>query len=321
VIDCVPLFRRGFGFGNRLFSWARAEVYARRHALRMVSPVWVYPRWRPLYLGGVSTSDYLNQIVLFGVFRRHPAEAGLARLTRDLLVGHRLPEPEDLTVSPPEGVPAAYIAFREMGGVYHSFQQLAGEETFLYQRLTEITRQRWLSTVRGLSHFARNAIGLNVRRGKDFRDAKRPADWLCQGGLRTPLRWFIDMLRYVRERVGQDTPALLVSDGSPDDLQPLLACGNVTFARPGCAASDLLLLSKTKVLIGSGGSSFSAWASYFGRMPTITHPGSSLSWFGLPVVSQHLVTTLDPVNPDVATAAEFRAALRCQISGAVPANK
>jgi hypothetical protein len=73
---------------------------------------------------------------------------------------------------------------------------------------------------------------------------------------------------------------------------------NVRLHRPGCAASDLLVLSQTKVLLGSGGSSFSAWASFFGEIPTVTIPGQSLTWFKLQHKNGSFVGEFDPGHPN-----------------------
>src|SRR5205807_2388786 len=102
LIECVPIFPRGTGFGNRLFQWGRCQVYAERFGLSTVAPAWAFPRWRSLYHGGVDVRSYLHQIVLFGVFRRRPSEAGLARALWLRAFGQALPEPEGLDTPPPD---------------------------------------------------------------------------------------------------------------------------------------------------------------------------------------------------------------------------
>ena len=84
-------------------------------------------------------------------------------------------------------------------------------------------------------------------------------------------------LDWVGETVGYPAQALVESDGTKEELEPLLKLGNVEFVRPGCAISDLLILARSQVLMASGSSAFSAWASLLGQMPTSSHPGQSLS--------------------------------------------
>jgi hypothetical protein len=57
------------------------------------------------------------------------------------------------------------------------------------------------------------------------------------------------------------------------------------------------LLARSQVLIGSGGSSFSAWASFLGEMPTVSHPGQSLLWFKARLRKGQFVGELDPAAP------------------------
>ena len=64
-------------------------------------------------------------------------------------------------------------------------------------------------------------------------------------------------------------------------------------------ANNLVLLSDAKVILGSGGSSFTAWGSFLSKAITITIPGQSLQWFKVSNnLEKHLVTTYDPSAPD-----------------------
>jgi len=101
----------------------------------------------------------------------------------------------------------------------------------------------------------------------------------------------------VRDIAGYSARAVVVSDGTEQDLAPLLELENVEFLRPGCAITDLLILARAKVLIASGGSSFSAWASFLGNMPTISYPGQSLEWFKLKSDDNHFVGEFNYNSP------------------------
>jgi len=140
-------------------------------------------------------------------------------------------------------------------------------------------------------------IAINVRRAKDFPEAK-PEDLISPTGpVRTPLQWFIQSLKVMHSYLGYQAKAFVVSDGSEHDLKELLTIENVFFVRPGCTISDLLALSRAKVLIASGGSSFSAWGSFLGQPPTISLPGQSLSWFGLQRKNGPYIGAFDPCEP------------------------
>jgi hypothetical protein len=113
------------------------------------------------------------------------------------------------------------------------------------------------------------------------------------------LSWFRRTLDVIRSRLGYVARAVIVSDGSPEDLRELLSMENTSLLRPGCAISDLLVLANAHVLLASGGSTFSAWASFLGRMPTLSLPGQSLTWFGLGGPDGPYVGAFDPECPEL----------------------
>jgi hypothetical protein len=105
-------------------------------------------------------------------------------------------------------------------------------------------------------------------------------------------------LELIRREVGRTVRAIVVSDGNQKALQPLLEMENVTFVRPGAAISDLLVLSKAKVLLTCGASSFAAWACFLGQMPSVSHPGQPLAVWNLPSTHGQFLGELDPTKPE-----------------------
>ena len=179
------------------------------------------------------------------------------------------------------------MKFAELNNLY-------GWEAFINQELRAITNLHWLELAANISP---RSIGINVRRAKDFSDRQGGGSAIPAGPVRTPLSWFVESLKVVRKIIGFPVRAYVVSDGTEKDLAPLLNLENITFIRPGCAISDLLALAKTKMLIASGGSSFSAWAGYLGQMPVISYPGHSLKWFKLKNTKGFFVGEFDPASP------------------------
>lgn len=123
----------------------------------------------------------------------------------------------------------------------------------------------------------------------------------------------MDGLDWVGETAGYPVQAFVVSDGIKGELEPLLKLGNVECVRSGCAISDLLILARSQVLLASGSSSFSAWASFLGQMPTISHPGQPLSWFGLVNRYGHYVGEFDTSSSQRQFSEQMRAILHAQI--------
>ncbi len=265
-------FGRGTGLGNRMFTWARAALYARSQNAPMLAPFW--PRWTTtgLIRGGLDHKSFLRQISLVGAFENAPDYIKGGEKLRRLLGAKRVAE--DSIENP--GANDTFV--RVFRGEGRQFADINGHNKELLSEYRLIVKHNWRQFVEKSPKFV---IGINIRRGKDFKDARTEEEFLTRGAVRTPLWWFVDALRYTRSVLGSEAPALLVSDGTESDLAPVLAEGSVSLLRPGCASSDLYALSRSLVLIGSGGSSFSAWASFFARCPTITIKGQSLRWFSL----------------------------------------
>jgi hypothetical protein len=172
--------------------------------------------------------------------------------------------------------------------------------------LRDDARPKWVTLADRLAA----PIGVNVRCGNDFREARTDADYTNSGAVKTPVPWFVTALKALRDMAGSPVPAVVVSDGTRDQLRDLLALPHVHFARPGCAISDLLTLAHAKVLIGSGGSSFSAWASFLSGATTISHPGQSLEWFKIDGTGRQWVSEFDPrVEASPKLVSRIRAAL------------
>lgn len=282
ALTCSVAFERGAGLGNRLFPWARCEVYSHLHDVPMMAPRWVQLRVGPLIRGGIDLRAYHRQILLGGVFGNQGYVRGAPREPV-------IAEPADLGTVPTQT--SGTIVFR---GSNDLITPVARYRSHLLGRLTEITRPRWRRLAESVGPAT---IGVNVRLARDFRPAESPEDYYLRVA-RTPLEWYVGALIFVRKILGEDLPAVVVSDGRVGELRPLLELPRVTFLRPGCAISDLLGLARTQILIGTGKSSFSAWASFLGGMPTVVHPGQSLEWFGYK--SERYVGELDLVDPPAA---------------------
>jgi hypothetical protein len=269
---CEVRFARGAGLGTRLFPWARCRIFSELHGCPMLAPQWVQWRIGPLLRGGIHVPSYPRQILLTGVFRSDGYVSGPAlRRARSVL---RVDEPADLTQRPAPVDAPIVVSFAGPGDFFAS---LAPYRDRLLRALRADAQPRWLELAQRLAA----PIGVNIRCGHDFRPAENENDYFTKGAIRTPLTWFIRSLEQVRSVAGAPVPAVVVSDGTAEQLRPILQLPNVRFARPGCAISDLLTLSSAKVLIGSGGSSFSAWASFLSGAATVTHAGQSLQWFKL----------------------------------------
>jgi hypothetical protein len=266
------------GLGNKLFPWARCRVFSLEHGVEMLAP-----RWSQLKLGPLRRRDrdvrlYHNLFKPSPPGHTHGVRAWWLRLSTERVVD----EPEDLHTPPVDLGARESVVF---SGETHHFRALSGWDEVLLQELRAMTREQWLNRV---DQFDVVSIGIHVRHG-DFVEATSEQDFILRGAIRTPMVWFVESLAAIRQLCGFAVPALVVSDASDRALADLLQMEAVTRVDTGSAIGDLLVLSKARLLIASGGSSFSAWAAFLGQMPTVSYPGQSLTWFEIvPVLGQYI---------------------------------
>ena len=225
-----------------------------RSGAQMLAPRWWWPpRVRPL----------LKELPPFGEFAGHLYVRGIRAL------------PEYIT-----GVRRTLVEatsrreIRFFAGEAGQFRDLTGAHEVLHDALKRMATRRL--QIDGAY------IAAHVRRGDFARVTSEEVR--TRGAARTPIEWFVQAFRAVRQAAKSDVPLLVVSDGREADLRKLLDESNVHLVRTAAPLSDLLVLSGARVLLASG-SSFSAWGAFLGGMPVATHPGQSLGWFGVPVVS------------------------------------
>lgn len=273
---CAVKFARGTGLGNRLFPWARAIIFASNNNKLILWPNWFHFRKASFLKGGINYRTSLGKILLYKNFKNNGSYSHKYKKT---LIEIR--NKKEINWFSGDG-----CFFSDL----HDFQPLIKKE------LLKIAHPKVLADLEKVDV---PKIILNIRRGKDFSDAKVPEDFIFKGGLRTPLSWFILSLSQIRAHAGDNIPALIISDGDSADLTEILSLPNVSLANTKTALADLLLLSKAKIILGSGGSSFTAWGSFLSKAITITIPGQSLQWFNISHnLANHLVTTYDPFKPD-----------------------
>ena len=274
---CGVKFNRGTGLGNRLFPWARCVLYAQQQHLPMLWPNWFHIRKASFLKGGIDYRTSLGKILLYNNFK--PSAKYIQNIQKKSI---KLTNDHEI---------------KWFNGDGNFFSDLYDFHPLIKTELQQIAHPSIVST---LNQLDAPSIILNIRRGKDFLDAKVEADYINKGAIRTPLSWFISSLAQIREVAGHDVPALIISDGNMVDLKEVLALPNTSLARTKTAMADLLLMQNAKVILGSGGSSFTAWGSFLSKAVTLTIPGQSLQWFNITNdISTHYVGTYNPLSPEL----------------------
>jgi hypothetical protein len=114
-------------------------------------------------------------------------------------------------------------------------------------------------------------IGVHIRMG-DFRKLKEGEEFSKVGAVRTPEQYFIDIIKNIRKIHGTSLPVSVFTDGYKHELEELFLLNDINVIEGNSDIVDMLLLSKSKIIICSAGSTFSYWAGFLANAPLIMHP-------------------------------------------------
>jgi glycosyl transferase family 11 len=114
-------------------------------------------------------------------------------------------------------------------------------------------------------------IGVHIRMG-DFRKLKAGEEFSKVGSVRTPEDYFIEVIKQLRAMHGSCLPVSVFTDGYEHELKELLSLEKVAIIQGNTDIVDLLLLSRSKIVVTSAGSTFSYWSGFLSNAPIIMHP-------------------------------------------------
>ncbi len=262
----------GLGLGNMMFPYARAVLYVRDHGATLI-----WPTWNSIPVGQILRREE-NLRFYHDLFTHPQGEIdGIPVISGAQKVWLRMAHQKDI------------VFFRGMEG---EFQPLGGRENsqYLYRHFQKILQEK---NRPALSFNPGDGIVMHVRLG-DFKRVEQvtfehtsnqgmyfgegavteSVEALKAGAANTsiPISWYVMIVQQIRELTGANRPVYLFSDGTDEELAPILQLGNVERRTYGTAIADIMAMSKAKLFIASG-STFSRWVRYFGRMNTITYPG------------------------------------------------
>jgi hypothetical protein len=258
-IYAFPAVGQG-GLGDKLFPFARCAIASRRLGLKRIDPTWLSPHLGPWLRKERDKRFYA------GLFRSGFGVGGLRKWAL-LALSQRIDEDDLPRLREFGRSPLPLVVV--FNKVRNFFQDIAGDHREVLDLIMALANPRQTSH---LASYVPGAIGVQVRLGdlKPLPASYKPGDRV--GWVRLPLSWYVDVINRIRSCIGSEVPVHVFSDGSDEELTPILALKNVKRCYFGSALADLLALSGCKTLVGSA-SSFSMWAAYLGRMPAFWFPG------------------------------------------------
>jgi hypothetical protein len=281
---CLAQVRnRGYGLGNELIPWARALLAALLLDAYCFPPAFGLNRRRYWRHFGTPRYDWLRNRTLPWLlprvefteadWRRHGAGDVLVAL-RGFAAEHRLLERR------------AYVFVTTgMWGGYTHIEAARMQMRAILQ--TSRYAARNLVRLAGRLDPARITVGMHVRFG-DFRPADSVQEYRGVWNTALPMEWYVNVAQSLRREFGAEAQFLVVSDGTAEQLRPLLEavpCVTTTDI-PDSDCSDLLALADADLLVCSI-SSYSQWAAFLSQAPYLwyapslhVHPGERGSIWG-----------------------------------------
>jgi hypothetical protein len=238
-LESIGVRLGGAGLGNILFPWATAIVYAKAHNLTRLQTT-----WKNLKIGTFLRKER-DKRMYFDLFT---GKDGVGGLKKFLLLNFT----------------NKVKYFSSMDALFEPFKH---EHNFVKTELLKIINPYHIEKA---EEFNPNSVALHIRMG-DFEEPEN--EQLLRDGAwnyRLPLKWYIAIIEKIRLK--SNLPIYIFSDATNKELEEILAFDNCKRAYFGSAISDMIALSRCKLLVSSA-STFSMWASFLGQIPTIWFPG------------------------------------------------
>ena len=228
------------GLGNMLFPWARSIIFAYHNKCPIIAPQWVkINRIGPWLRGERDKRYYFAQFTNTGYIQ------GLRRRLI-LWVSKRIDEGEYYDGR------CGVCVFSGMRGY---FKDICNYRDVVRNEIARISAPKIREA---LDLLPNEFIGVHVRRG-DFTTI----------GLTQQEGYYLHAIEKANELAGRVMPVLVFSDGRQEELRYFLKFENVRLMPPASALQDLLSLARSKVLVATNNSTFSAWANFLGGMKSV----------------------------------------------------
>lgn len=227
------------GLGNLLLIWSRAKVFSHVKGIPLVTSSWWNMRW------GSWLRLENKKRMYWGYFKESPIwQRFHLRFFRSGFAIQREPKitKESLPVQPTLFVFSTTVVEDDLFASIRLYRDL------IKQELQQLVRPALLIK---LDSCPAPLAAVHIRRG-DFK-ISNPI---------TPISFFIAGIRYIREQTAKCLPVTVFTDADEKEICDILAMENVFLAKKNPDILDILLMSRSRILILSQSSTFSYWAAF-----------------------------------------------------------
>ena len=252
------------GLGNQLFPLLKAYTFAHLNNLPVLVTNYHQIKIGP-WLRGEKNKRIYNG---FFIFEKNRIAAQFDKWRIRHIPSEKLIAEPEITIIDNEEYLRKSFLFNEIPHYLRRFEGLMANRQLVIQQLDYLTKS---SIKKRLEKIKSPCIGVHIRMG-DFKKLKNGEEFGKVGTVRTPEEYFVETIRSIRKMHGSDLPVSIFTDGSETEFSKLVQLSGVHFVKGNNDLVDLLLLSRSKILVTSGGSTFSYWAAFISDAPVLMHP-------------------------------------------------
>lgn len=229
------------GLGNMLLVWANGLVFAEMNNLPMATSSWWGFRW-----GALLRREKRNR--LYYHYFKETAVAKRLLFQLGLFTGPVVNDPPVEKLTAAEITAGKTYLFKKVINDIDLFGSLRNHRDLIKAALFEILHA---SKKEQLIKYKAPIIGVHIRRG-DFKI----------GNQTTPLSYFINAINLIRKNTSAVLPVTVFTDAEKSELKEILDLPHIEIAEDKADILDILLMSKSRILILSQSSTFSYWAAF-----------------------------------------------------------
>jgi hypothetical protein len=245
------------GLGNKLFVWAKAHMFSRLNSIPLRVTGWIQ-------LQSGSVLHGLDFRLYWNYFKRVDE---VDRRTKRYAASHYrvISEPAVQREDIKAGVIYEYSKVPHWSNFFGDIREYRNEVRDALMKILTDAR------VQEVGRHKPPVIAANIRMG-DFKKLRSNENFAKVGHVRTPLTYFREVIENIRKLHGTPLPVEIITDGKARELGELLELPNASMAPSRSKIVDILMMSRSKILLCSAGSTFSYWAGFLGDCALIMHP-------------------------------------------------
>lgn len=252
---CHSKLQPNGGLGNKIFVWSYGLIFSKINGCEHYTTNWVEIPIGSILRGQRKLRFYAGNFKSESIRRR-------------LYLYYQVKQKQELILSSTDAV--LEIPQKERNEVIYTFYKVAEDwhtaydviqpyRNLIIKELYKILTKRVLER---LEKHRAPILSVHVRKG-DFKKLGGKEILTSKAiATQTPNSFFKKTIEQLRKFVGKEIPVTIFTDGKESELKELLSMKNVKMVENDLDIVHLLLLSKSKIIVFSEGSTFSGWAGF-----------------------------------------------------------